>query len=265
MTREADLSGRDRIFAYVLDGNGDNTIEIGIRDMSDKVQKVWRTEKTKKGEWARVAIDLAQYKDKIDLKRVKNIEIYVWNAGSYVFDDVGVTGGDRAPIGGGAAAPIAAVTAAATDQPSGPSIILQDFEDGNGTSDHDVYVWDYGKAAAKLDAGHAFRGAKAMMTQGDIAGANLMRRSYDLSGYRRVFVNVLDGAGDNTIEIGIRDMNDKVQKVWSTDKSRKGQWTKVGVDLASYRGKIDLTKVKNIEIHEWNKGTYFFDDIGAEK
>lgn len=158
-----------------------------------------------------------------------------------------------------------AAVADASTALTGEEVVLQDFEDGNGTKSHDVYFWDYGKAKPEIASADAFKGSQCLKTQGDLVGVNFRIRSADVSSYKKVFVTVFDTNGDNTLEIHLRDMKDQVHKVWSTEKSKKNAWQRVSIDLSQYQGKIDLTKVKNLEIYEWNPGIYRYDDIGVAK
>jgi hypothetical protein len=89
--REFDISGYDKVFIYVYDTVGDNTIEFELRDMYGKTAKVWSNVRSAKDKWKRVAVPLEYYRGKINLKRFRNVEFYEWNKGTYYFDDFGVS------------------------------------------------------------------------------------------------------------------------------------------------------------------------------
>ena len=89
--REFNISGYDKVFIYVYDTVGNNTLEFELRDMEGKTAKIWSVERSQKDKWKRVALPLEYFRGKINLKRLKNAEFYEWNRGTYYFDDFGVS------------------------------------------------------------------------------------------------------------------------------------------------------------------------------
>ncbi len=89
--REFDVSGYDKVFVYVYDTVGDNTLEFELHDMDGSSAKVWSVERSEKNEWKRVAVPLEYFRGKINLKRLKKAEFYEWNTGLYYFDNFGVS------------------------------------------------------------------------------------------------------------------------------------------------------------------------------
>lgn len=89
--REFNISGYDKVFIYVYDTVGNNTIEFELRDMEGKTAKIWSVERSRKDKWKRVALPLEYFRGKINLKRLRNAEFYEWNKGTYYFDDFGVS------------------------------------------------------------------------------------------------------------------------------------------------------------------------------
>jgi len=87
--REVDLSGYKYLFVWIYDTVGDNTIEFTVADMSEKEAKCWTSDKSKKNEWAKITINLDQFRNQVDLKKVRNIRFYEWNPGTYYIDDLG--------------------------------------------------------------------------------------------------------------------------------------------------------------------------------
>jgi hypothetical protein len=143
--------------------------------------------------------------------------------------------------------------------------VIQDFEENNGTEKFDVYAWDYGKAIPEVVKETAYKGKRSLKTAGAKFGINFSKRTFDLSGASKIFVYVLDTVGDNTLEFEIRDASEITAKIWTGEKSKKGKWTRVALDLAYFKDKIDLSKVKNLELYEWNAGVYYFDNVGFIK
>lgn len=70
--------------------------------------------------------------------------------------------------------------------------------------------------------------------------------------------------GNNTVQLKLRDYDERVSNaIWSEKKSVRSQWTQITWNLADFSG-VDMHRIKNIEIYEWNDGVYFFDDVRYE-
>ena len=84
----------------------------------------------------------------------------------------------------------------------------------------------------------------------------------DLSSATTIYVWVYDTHGNNTVELKLRDYHEAVSNsVWSAMQSVQNQWTRIEWPLSQFTG-IDVHQVKNLEIYEWNDGTYYFDNAG---
>ncbi len=147
----------------------------------------------------------------------------------------------------------------------GKETVLQDFELNNGTEKFDVYAWDYGKGKPEITTEKPFKGKRSLKTAGDKVGINFSRREVNLAAAKTLFLYVWDPTGDNTIEFEIRDMEGNTAKAWSKDQSKKNKWTRVAIDLRQFRDQINLSRVKNLEIYEWNPGTYYYDQVGFDR
>ncbi len=81
------LSAATTISVWVYDTQGNNTVELKLRDKSEAVSnKVWSTMQTK-GQWAEITWPLAEFTG-VDKSQIKNLELYMWNDGVYYFDAV---------------------------------------------------------------------------------------------------------------------------------------------------------------------------------
>lgn len=255
----------DRIFVWIYDCVGDNTVEFELTDADGKKANGWSKEKSRKNEWTRVSMPLAQFRDRVDLTRLRAVEFYEWNPGIYYFDDLGVEKSGYAPpeVATEVAPPVEVDLRPA--EPLGPKdVLLQDFEPGNGTAGQ--YYWDYGQAQAAFSAEKLMEGSRrAVKTRGDKFGINFSSSPVNLSGASGIFVYVYDCVGDNTVELELHDVAGRSFKIWSTDKSMRNRWARVDFDLTAFQDRIDLSRVKSLELYEWNQGAYYFDNVGMTR
>ncbi|WP_163192330.1 cell wall-binding repeat-containing protein [Clostridium thermarum] len=87
--------------------------------------------------------------------------------------------------------------------------------------------------------------------------------SMDASEYANLVFYVKDMEGNNGVEVTLTSEDGAEKGLW-VDKGVKGEWVKLKVSLASFTG-VDLTKIIKIRLGEYNRGTYYFDDIYFEK
>jgi hypothetical protein len=84
-----DLSSAATIYVWVYDTVGNNTVELKLRDIHDSVSNpVWSAMQSVMGAWTRMEWALSDFTG-VDMRNIKNLEIYEWNDGIYYFDDVG--------------------------------------------------------------------------------------------------------------------------------------------------------------------------------
>lgn len=92
----ADLSKAKKITLWVYDTQGDNTIELRIKDAGGNGgtgpdgKTLWSTNKSKKDAWTKIEWDLRNYPaaEGLDLTQVSMLEVYEFNPGVYYIDDV---------------------------------------------------------------------------------------------------------------------------------------------------------------------------------
>ena len=86
--RPIDLSSATTISVWVYDTQGNNTVQLKLRDWGESVSNArWSEKASVKDQWALITWDLAGFEG-VDKRRIKNIELYEWNDGVYLFDDV---------------------------------------------------------------------------------------------------------------------------------------------------------------------------------
>jgi uncharacterized protein YgiM (DUF1202 family) len=156
-----------------------------------------------------------------------------------------------------------------------PNMSFQNFEPDNGTPPGGGnYFWDAwfttcsfesiivreGSRAVRVDA-HA----EAEGNPGDHGGTMGINPSssdpIDLSSATTLSVWVYDAQGNNTVELRLRDYNDALSNnVWSEMQAEQGSWAEITWFLSDFTN-VDLSRIKNIELHEWWDGVYYFDAV----
>ncbi len=87
--------------------------------------------------------------------------------------------------------------------------------------------------------------------------------SVDLSKASNFNIWVYDTVGNNTLELNLKDITGEQEKHWSSASSVSNNWTLISIPLSNYKT-VDLTCIKDIEIYEWNPGSYYFDDLSYD-
>lgn len=74
---------------------------------------------------------------------------------------------------------------------------------------------------------------------------------------------VLDQQGSNTVYITLVDSTGAKWSGWSSDETRTvlNAWTTIEFDYSAAANSIDLTKVSEVRLAQWNAGTYRFADV----
>jgi hypothetical protein len=159
--------------------------------------------------------------------------------------------------------------------------VFQDFEKDNGScAGPGCYFWDawftscdfnppnvQASQGARAGCCRAFAQATAQARgQADVNGGTMginpmLQYPIDLSSASYIGVYIYDTQGSNTVQLKLRDGNDIVSTpVWSAKKAQQKKWTLVTWPLADFRG-VDESRIKNIELYEWNDGFYCFDYV----
>jgi len=83
-----DLSSATTLSVWVYDTQGDNTVELKLRDYNDALSNnVWSEMQAEQNKWTEITWSLSDFTD-VDLSQIKNIELYEWNDGIYFIDAV---------------------------------------------------------------------------------------------------------------------------------------------------------------------------------
>jgi hypothetical protein len=177
------------------------------------------------------------------------------------------------------ATPTNTATATATHTPTPTN--FQNFEKDNGTPPGaGNYFWDAwfttctfsepplpvhtGQRAVRVEAYAKQKGDPQTDTGGTVGINPSSDKPIDLSEATTISVWVYDTQDNNTVELKLRDWDERVSNaLWSEKESVKDQWVLITWDLPDFEG-VDKSRIKNIELYEWNDGVYFFDDVRYE-
>jgi len=83
-----DLSSATTLSVWVYDTQGNNTVELRLRDYNDALSNnVWSEMQAEQNQWTEITWSLSDFAG-VDLSQIKNIELYEWWDGVYYFDAV---------------------------------------------------------------------------------------------------------------------------------------------------------------------------------
>lgn len=83
-----DMSGATVVSVWVYDTQGNNTLELKLKDLLGNIGPgLWSTETSVQNTWTKITWDISEYSG-VDMSRISSIELFEWNEGTYYFDDV---------------------------------------------------------------------------------------------------------------------------------------------------------------------------------
>lgn len=88
----------------------------------------------------------------------------------------------------------------------------------------------------------------------------ITRTAKDVSTYKYLTFWIKDTQGGNSARIYLRDENGNIAGGDWTNDAVLNKWTQLSLELSKFKN-IDLTKITEIYIGEWNSGTYYIDDV----
>jgi len=147
-------------------------------------------------------------------------------------------------------------------------VSFQNFEANNGTpGDYFRDVWHM-TCSFESTIVHEGRSVRCQAHAGDMGSHGGTVAIYpssskpiDLSSGSALSVWVYDTQGSNTVELRLCNYDTVCSNnVWSERKSSQNEWTEITWPLSALTG-VDKSKIRSIQIYEWNDGMYYFDDI----
>ncbi|SHO43352.1 chitobiase/beta-hexosaminidase C-terminal domain-containing protein [Anaerocolumna xylanovorans] len=236
-----DVSSMTKVVVNVKDTVGSNNFEVKLIDASGKNSAKYTSANAVKDQWTTLEVPLDQYSG-IDKTAISQIAVWEWNDGDYYFDDIHFEDAD------------------------GHRMDFQDFEHSlyyntnNGTNKLTQADQNSGSASLLYNQGTAGGGGEAIINPGKENGA-------DASGKTYIVLWVKDTTGDNNFKLALTDTDGNTFDDWtdgsnSLQKAVKNQWKEIAVPLSKYSTNgVNLSKIAQIKIYEWNAGDFYIDDI----
>jgi hypothetical protein len=244
---------------FVKNEQGSGKIQVTLFDSSGAS---WTTEasgKTVKGKWVKFSVPLGAGVSGINNLDVKKVRLAVSRAGTYSFDNLYLStyASDALP-------PVS---------PAGKSVWYQTFEQttavtagANATASiaEGISATTAGTHSVRLDVtgdGEAPGATKRNVTVLPQSGA-----AFDATGLNYLIFYVKDTQGSNTVNVALKDANGKTVDAWTDTSSVQNIWTKMVLPLDKMVSQgLDISKITEVSLGEWNPGTYYFDDLYAAK
>ena len=268
-----DISGYNQICFSINDTTaGDNTVGFKLFDASGANVERWTdaegvgvNPKTVSNEWTQMCLALATFTD-IDLTQVTGVEIAMYAAGVYYFDDIIAQNGE-----------IVLPEPPVIDELGPMSLtVVQDFES------EDTYYSDY-QADVSLSTDVVFEGSSSLMAASESGewhafGAYPSERPFDASGFDALCFQIYDtstlsdtGPANATVGVSLFDVNEVKEEVWTdhlaagtNPKTGYEEWTQMCIKLSAFTT-VDLTQIDKIQFALYWAGTYYVDNIAFGK
>lgn len=266
-----DLTPYNRLCFWVYDttthnnGMAANTVGVRLIDAAGaKVERYTDNEgvganpKTRLEEWVPMCMNLISFTG-IDQTQVEKIELTMYWAGTYYFDDITLLPADaEAPtVSAGAGGKVVVAN-------------IQTFEA------EDTYYSDY-QADVSLSTEIFHGGASALMATYDTGewhafGAYPNPNPIDLSKFDKLCFWIYDTSehegkvAENTV--GVKLFDDATnEEIWTdhelagaNPKTAANAWTQLCINLSAYTT-VNLTKIQKIQFALYWAGTYYVDDL----
>ncbi|MDD5492472.1 MAG: CIA30 family protein [bacterium] len=220
----------DTFSAWVYDTQGANTCEMRLTDTNGGTKAVWSTNAAVQNEWTELTWPASSFTG-VDLGNIHDVQFYEANNGIYYFDDIG-------------------------------------FYRQEQKEDVSDYAWSVYLSTPSLETSTVYNGIRALKaTGGGTVGINIVNYTsagIDIFARKTFYVFVYDTVGNNSVELRLTDVNGGTKALWSSGTAVQNEWTFISWNLSDFSGTVDLSKIKNIQLYEYNTGTYYFDDVGVD-
>lgn len=230
ITSSVNATSADTFSVWVYDTAGANTCQLRLTDTNGSTAAVWSSNAAVQNQWTELTW-LASSFTGVDLGNINDVQLYEYNNGTYYFDDVGFYRQEQ----------------------------KEDISD---------YAWSIYLSTPTLETSTVYNGTRALKAVGGgTVGVNLVNYTsagIDISARKTFYVFVYDTAGNNSVELRLTDINGGTKALWSNGTARLNEWTFIDWNLSDFASTVDLTKIKNIQLYEYNTGTYYFDDAGVD-
>ncbi len=87
-----------------------------------------------------------------------------------------------------------------------------------------------------------------------------LQESCDIMSYTYITFFIKDLQGSNTHKVTLVDADGKLVSMWVDVPSVYGEWTRINCPVSMFKG-VDLSRITEVRIGEWNSGEYLFDRL----
>ncbi len=230
VTAGANAANADTFSVWVYDTEGANTCEMRLTDTNGGTKTVWSSNAAVQNQWTELTWPAGSFTG-VDLGNINDVQLYEANNGTYYFDDVG----------------------------------FYRQEQKESVAD---YAWSIYLSTPTLETGTIHTGTRALKANaGGTVGVNIVNYTsagINIAARQNLYLYVYDTVGNNSVELRLTDINGGAKALWSNGTATQNEWSFITWNLSDFASSVDLTKIKNIQLYEYNPGTYYFDDIGVE-
>lgn len=225
ITSSVNAANADTFSVWVYDTEGTNTCEMRLTDTNGGTTAVWSSNNAVQNQWTELTWPASSFTG-VDLSNINDVQLYEANNGTYYFDDIG-------------------------------------FYRQEQKEDVSDYAWSVYLSTPTFETSIVNYGDRSLKSTGSTVGIHPQSSLVDISGYILFSVWVYDTQGNNSVELRLTDTNGGTKAVWSSNNAVQNQWSRVSWNLSDFSGSVDLSDIANIQLYEFNPGTYYYDDATA--
>jgi hypothetical protein len=230
ITSSVNAANADTFSVWVYDTEGANTCQMRLTDTIGGTAAVWSSNSAVQNEWTELTWPAGSFTG-VDLSNINDVQLYEYNNGTYYFDDVGFYRQEQ----------------------------KEDISD---------FAWSIYLSTPTFETSTIHNGTRSLKaTGGGTVGINLVNYTsagINISARQNLYVFVYDTVGNNSVELRLTDVNGGTMALWSSGTASQNEWSLITWNLSDFASTVDLSKIKNIQLYEYDSGTYYFDDVGVE-
>lgn len=245
-----DISEYDNLVFYVRDNGSDNNPEVSLIDVNGNKKSGWNNTKTVQDSWVQYVVPLSELSSVdagFDSAQVAQIRIGFWNKSTYWFDDVSFQGNEEPEALSPSLFQDFEGMSGYTSEDSGTTVVQETLDIANGSGSHSVKMSLTGSGMPDSPFNN-------------LIVSSLSGGPFNASGFSVLNFYLKDTQGVNTVYMTVKDASGHTASSWTDTKSVKNEWTLISIPLTHFSG-IDWSTVTEVDLGEWNSGTYYFDDV----
>ncbi|BBH24446.1 hypothetical protein Back11_57910 [Paenibacillus baekrokdamisoli] len=265
-------SGYHYLAFYFKDMQGSNGVEIRMKDADGGVLDKWGTTNSTKNKWVKMLLPLDGATG-IDLSNITSIDIGVYNAGTYLVDDIffAMDENDELPGFIGESANIGAIWYQSFETKGQDGLYGISAGTGvqtsvSGAESANAYHSSSVKALVAADSTDP--GVNGVNIKPQALGASInkekpydYRPEIDATNFSHLIFYVWDAQGGQNLRVQLKDAEGKVIESTTTSKlTDKDSWSRIVVPLdksANFR----FSQLSQVTVTPEKAGIYYFDEF----